>query len=90
MDFHRRLMLRGLGALLSGRLVAGPCGAEEPRYDVVDLGTLPGGRSTEPRSINSKGEVVGVTARLGGGPSPSFTGTASSSGWPTRPAGRRR
>lgn len=70
MDVHRRLVLRALGALLAGSLVAGPggAGAEEPRFDVVDLGTLPGGRSTEPRSINSKGEVVGVTARPGGIP----------------------
>src|SRR3954471_14335892 len=68
MAVHRRLVLRALGALLAGQLVAGPCGAEEPRYDVVDLGTLPGGRSTEPRSINSKGDVVGVTARPGGVP----------------------
>lgn len=68
MDVHRRVVLRALGALLAGQLVAGPCGAEEPRYDVVDLGTLPGGRSTEPRSINSRGGVVGVTAKPGGVP----------------------
>jgi probable HAF family extracellular repeat protein len=68
MDVHRRLVLRALGALLAGRLAASPCGAEERRYDVVDLGTLPGGRSTEPRSINGKGDVVGVTARPGGVP----------------------
>jgi probable HAF family extracellular repeat protein len=68
MDLPRRLVLRGLCALPAARLVAGPCGAAEPRFDVADLGTLPGGRSTEPRAIDSKGEVVGVTARRGGVP----------------------
>src|SRR5579864_834184 len=42
------------------------CRGDEPRYLVVDLGTLPGGRGTEPRSINTQGEVVGVTYVRGG------------------------
>ena len=68
MDVHRRHVLCASVALVADRLVARTCGAEEPRYEVVDLGTMPGGRSTEPRSINSKGEVVGVTAGRGGVP----------------------
>src|SRR4051794_14400021 len=44
---------------------------EGPRYSIVDLGTLPGGRGTEPRDINTRGEVVGVTSR-GGGPYVAF------------------
>ena len=51
MSIRRRLMLFALWALPAGPLITRLSRAEEPRYDVVDLGTLPGGRGTEPRAI---------------------------------------
>lgn len=58
------ILLWACFAAVPGFAPASP--GEQPRYSVADLGTLPGGHGTEPRAINSRGEVVGVTSRTGG------------------------
>jgi len=53
----------------AGRLVAILCGAaflagciSAPRYELVDLGTLPGDATSEPAGINDAGVVVGFSS----------------------------
>ncbi len=49
------------GGLLLSRAAASPTDLPAPRYTVTDLGTLPGGQSSEATALNDEGQVVGIS-----------------------------